>query len=252
MPLIGNTPKSFYAGLRINQEHFDPPPIRPGDPLPNFPNGDFEQDFTYWDVFKQHVTPGGVVAGALNTALGCPIPPDPTPYPVGREKYTNIPFTSYGQGPELQLDTFKRNFEAQIGYGPSGKYMILRSGKGLSVYPGGGTVYGPMLVSQNPVIAEVGDRVTLQWKATANGDAYNIFAYLLNKETCQHILLIDATGDAEFSETPWFTVNRVIEPGEAANYYFVFICGSFDYTRLNSLGSELYIDQISLQKAGTY
>lgn len=251
MPLIGNTPKSFYAGLRINQEHVDVLPPEPGIPTPNFPNGNFEQDFAFWDVYKQHVTPGNIVPGALNTALGCPIPPDPTPYPVGRNN-AGIPFTSYGQSPDLIIDSFKRNFESAIGTSPAGKFAILRSGKGLTSYPFGGTVYGPMLVSKNPVIAEVGDRVTLQWKATANGDAYNVFAYLLNKETCQHIVLIDATGEAEFSETPWFTVNRVIGPGEAANYYFVFICGSFDYTAGGLLGSELYIDEVTLQKAGTY
>ena len=256
MPFFRRSHSSFYSGLRTGPNPVIKP-AEPGDPLPDFPNGNFEEDFKYWTLFKQHVSPGGVVSGALSTALGCALPPDPSPNPRGfANKNSTLPpgpFVSYGQSPELMFNAFGRVFESVVGYGgPNGKYAILRSGKGLASNPFGGVVYGPMMISENPVIAEVGDRVTFNWKATANGDAYKILAYLLNKDTCKFINLIDAVGNAESSATPWAPVYRTIQSGEAGNYYFVFICGSFDYSAGGILGSELYVDEIKLQKAGTY
>lgn len=263
MPFFRRSNSSFYSGLKPGATP-KPKVIVPGEPQPDFPNGDFEQDFKYWTVYKQHVTPGGVSAEtALRAVLGCPIPPDPSPYPTGYSKlWTNPedgsvifpegPFVSYGQTTYFYNDGFKRNFETEIGQGgPNGKFAILRSGKGLGV-AGGGVIFGPAIVSENPVIAEAGDRVRLNWKATANGDAYKIFSYLLNKETCNHIVLIDAVGNAENSETPWVTVEKIIKPEQVGNYYFVFICGSFDFTRGGTVGSELYIDEVKLDKAGTF
>ena len=263
MPFFRRSNSSFYSGLKPGATP-KPKVIVPGEPQPDFPNGDFEQDFKYWDVFVQHVTPGGISAEpALRNILGCPIPPDPSPYPTGfaklSEEYPNGgPFVSKGQAKEFIFNTFPsppQTFEASISTsgGIAGKYARLRSGnRAINLVVRGGVLFGPALVSQNPVIAEPGDRVRFNWKATAAGDAYKIFAYLLNKETCNHIVLIDTVGNAEFSETPWTAESKIITASQADIYYFVFICGSFDYTAGSAVGSELFVDEVRLDKAGTF
>lgn len=213
-------------------------------PLPTFANGGFETgDLTNWTVYNQQVSPGGTVSGKTSSLLGCPIPADPT----------NAVSTSSGPSPG-QASTFTGGFTTTVitpGYASS--YAVKLTITGGTVGVGGQTVYGPAIVSNAPAIAEVGDRISFWWTAQGGGDAYNVFAYAINPaDSCKNIILLDATGGSATATTPWTQVTRVIGPGEAGNYYFIFICGTFDYTFGRAVGATLSIDSVQMQKAGTY
>jgi hypothetical protein len=45
---------------------------------------------------------------------------------------------------------------------------------------------------------------------------------------------------------------KIIQPGEAGNYYFVFISGAFDWNFGGALGATLNVTDVKIQKAGTY
>lgn len=214
-------------------------------PLPTFANGNFETgNFTNWTAYNQQVSPGGTVSGKLSTLLNCPIPADPTnAYNANTGKYSPGQATSFSGGFTTEI----------IAPGYASAYcakMTITSG---SVGTGGQTVYGPAIVSNSPVVAEVGDRVSFWWTAQGGGDAYNVFAYIVNPDnSCQTIILLNETGASANATTPWTQITRTIGPGEAGNYYFVFICGTFDYTFGRAVGATLSVDQIQLQKAGTF
>ena len=247
MPFFRRTHSSFYSGLRYGVTA----PIKPGDPSPVFVNGDFEQDFKNWTIIDKRLSPGGVVAGVENTIIGCPIPAEPTPNPItinGSPSIGQLAVLGPWSSPAYKAEI--------VAGGPSGKYAKLSISGIWGDLDGpngsGYTIFGPAIVSDNPVIAAEGDRVRFNWKAEAGGDAYNIFAYLIDpKQSCKHIVLLDDNGGA-VPNTPWNTATRVIGPGEAGIYYFVFISGSFDYDRGGYSGGVLNVDEITLDKAGTF
>lgn len=212
-------------------------------PLLTFANGGFETgDLTNWTSYNQQVSPGGTVPGKTSTLLGCPIPADPT-----------TPSGSGGVSPG-QASTFSGGFTTQIvAPGYASAYCVKLTITSGNVGTGGQMVYGPAIVSNAPAIAEVGDRISFWWTAQGGGDAFNVFAYAINPDaSCQNIILLNSTGGSASATTPWTQVTRVIGAGEAGNYYFVFICGTFDYTFGRAVGATLSIDSVQMQKAGTY
>lgn len=219
-------------------------PVGP-PPLPDFANGNFETgDFSNWTLYDEQVSPGGVVPGVRGTILECPIPADPTPYP------TNGSQTSPGQSSSFSSGGF---VSAIVTPGYAASYSAKLTINGGTVETGGQTVYGPALVSNNPVIAAEGDRLSFWWTAEGGGDAYNVFAYAIDpNNACKTLILLDDTGNSGSATTPWTQVTRVIGPGEAGNYHFVFICGTFDFSFGTAVGATLSVDEIQLQKAGTY
>ena len=114
-----------------------------------------------------------------------------------------------------------------------------------------GVVRGPYAINNTTVALETGDTVSFWWKAEGGSDAYDIFAYLLNINTGDTILLLDETGSSTGAVTPWAQVTRVIESNQVGSYKFVFISGSFDYTGGRVLGASLYIDEVNVIKATT-
>lgn len=248
MPLPGNTRHSFYPGMRYV--------ITTPTPSLQFDNGTFDNGLNGYTVYNEWISPGGVIPGKKSTLMGCPIPADPTPYPIGLK--VGVPTPSPGQSNTF-LPTTVAPFTGTNGFltqvvpnGPAGNYLEL-SLKG-SVKPNnGGIIYGPAVISNNPVIAAVGDRISFNWTALGGGDAYNVLAYIFDPDqSCRYFIMVDDTGDDANAVKPWTKVSKVIGPGEAGNYYFVFICGTFDYTFGNALGAQLGIDTIKIEKAGTY
>lgn len=240
MPLVGITSTSFYAGMRTVLA-----PTAPGVPVLQFLNGDFESGFENWEFFNQQVSPGGEIPSALTTAVGCPIPADPTPKPPLENGYAG----SISQTTFIRTTYFRTII---VPDGPSGNYVEL-SNKGSVERLRGGQVFGPMLVSKNPVVAEEGDRISFNWTAKGGGDAYNVLAYIIDpNQSCKHFIMVDATGDDNNATLPWTTVSKIIGPGEAGNYYFVFICGTVDWSFGGATGSALGVDSIVIEKAGTY
>lgn len=246
MPFFRRTHTSFYSGLKPGAKK----EIKPGDPTDDFVNGNFEKDLENWTVINSRVSPGGVALGVEASILGCPIPAETDPYPL---TWTGVPSTGQNFTPSVGFGDPIFSITIKNG-GPPGKYGKYAYLAASNVWgtPGGYTVFGPALVSNNPVIAKAGDQVRLWWKAEKGGDAYNVFAYLIDpKQNCRSIILFDQSGGA-VADTPWQEFKRVFEPGEDGNYYFVFIGGGFDYDRGTLCGGYLSVDEIVLDKAGTF
>lgn len=249
MPTIAMTPLSFYSGMRNKNAKV---------PLAQFRNPDFDLNFDFWDVYLQWQTPGQKVSNpkANRTILGWPIPP----------KANDNPKNYFGMQSGGQTERFPNYTSTdQPGWtwqaniltgGPSGNYAELKIGSG-SVDGGGKTVFGPALVSQDAVIGNVGDKIAFNWYAegstpTTGGDAYNVLAYIIDAETGKYHIMLDENADIETKTTPWAEASKILGPGEKGNYYFVFICGSFDASFGGAVGAKLYVDSIRRYKAGTY
>jgi len=114
---------------------------------------------------------------------------------------------------------------------------------------GYGIVHGPYAVSTNNVALVAGDTVEFWWKAEGGSDAYDVLAYLLNTSTGATIELLNATGASSSTTTPWAKVVKTIAAGQAGNYRYVFVSGTWDASGGRSLGASLYIDNIGVVKA---
>lgn len=215
-----------------SQTPVGPPP--PG-PRPQFDNGDFSSGLDNWVVVNEKINVGGVSTG-VGTLASCPVPADPTPNPYG----------SFGQGA-----SFSGGYTVNItspGYDGTGSCATLTTTGGNS--DSYAQIYGPALVSANPVIAAEGDTISFWWTATGGGDAFNVLGYIVDPDQeCRIFYLIDETGSSGSATKPWNKVEKLIGPGEAGNYFFVFICGAFDFSGGRYLGARLSIDEIKIEKA---
>jgi hypothetical protein len=239
-PLIIDNVESF---VEIVYERVKPTPEPPCD---QFENGDLENGLVNWNFYNQQISPGGVLTDPtiLSSLVGYPVPADPTPKPAGLHQ-----ILSTGQGLIISNPLF--NTELNTTDSPTGTCVELSvSG---NIFDGGGTVYGPAFVSQKSICADVGDRVKISWKAAGGGDAYNVLAYIIDtNRSGRSFIVLDETGDSQTGQTDWAYAYKVINPGEAGEYYFVFLCGSFDYTFGKVLGAKLLVDNIQIEKAGTW
>jgi hypothetical protein len=211
-------------------------------PLEDFPNSGFEDGLISWQILNTRVRLNGG-----STILGWPTPTDPTPNPVNYEggissgDAYNVPGATY---------TFSLVNDAPPGTGGSFALRLESSG---SVNTGS-LLYGPAVISERRIIAEEGDTVEFAWRALSGetvsvGDAYNPFAYMVERSSGRTITLLDVNANNIGYNTDWQTSSRVIQAGEAGEYHFVFICGSFDATFGQVIGSALLIDNVRLIKA---
>jgi Ca2+-binding RTX toxin-like protein len=112
-----------------------------------------------------------------------------------------------------------------------------------------GVIRGPYVYSNSTVVLQQGDSVSFAWKALSGGDAYDAYGYLLNVSTGATINLLDQTAADGGTSTDWATVSRTIGAGQAGEYRFVFIAGSFDASGGQYLGGELMIDDVNVTQA---
>jgi PKD repeat protein len=213
-------------------------------PVEQFPNAGFEDGLTGWTVLNQRVSLNGG-----STILGVPTPADPTPNPVsplGTSPGDATSFTPTGAGFTYNLDT--------TDVPPSGQTQSIALSFRASVNFGS-IVYGPVVYSNNTVIAETGDKISFWWRALSGndagtGDAYNVYAYLVNPSAVpvKYIQLLDANSSA-LVNTPWAEASVIIQPGNEGNYHFVFVNGGFDATFGGVIGSDLKIDIIKRFRA---
>jgi hypothetical protein len=208
-------------------------------PQPDFPNPGFELGFQDWTALNQRIFLNGG-----STILGYPTPTDPTPNPSSGSGTSPGDGFSFQTGPSFSV-TLSNNVP------PDGETTSATlSNNGVFVSGGQGAIfYGPALVSDYPVVANVGDTIQFQWFSTSDTDAYNIFAYGINPLNGNTLLFLDANATAPGTGGVWNTSSTVIAPGQAGIYHFVFICGSFDATFGLFVGSTLRIDNIRLIKA---
>jgi len=207
-----------------------------------FENGDFstgtlvDNTTTYsipgWTVYRSQTRLNGV-----NNILGYPTPNDtalPSPTPGDNLTVSGMSYTA-------QLTT-----DLPPGSSSPVRSMRLISQNGATT--GYGIIHGPYVVTNSAVNLESGDTVKFWWKAQGGGDAYDIYAYLLNIDTGATLELVNATGSSASATTSWVQVTRTIDISQIGNYHFVFISGSYDFTGGTILGASLYITNIEVTK----
>ena len=183
-----------------------------------------------WTAYKRRVKLGGastIEGFATPTDSAFPASTDGT---SGNDQATDSNSftvnTSYagrtGGGYSVQLAT-----NGQCGTG----YCIIR---------------GPYIVSNNPVYLQSGDSVSFWWSALGASDAYDVYGYLLNTSTGATIQLLNATGANGAATQPWTQVTRSISAGEAGNYKFVFIAGTWDASGGRAEGASLLLDDVNV------
>lgn len=218
---------------------FIPPPP---PPLVDFPNPGFEEGLIYWQVINARIRLNG-----MTRILGWPTPTDPTPNPVN---FQNIP--SSGDATSVQDDFYGVSLVNDTPPGIGGTQALRLENS--AVVNSGAILYGPVVISERRIIAEVGDTVEFSWRALSGenasvGDAYNPFAYIIDPSNGRTLVLLDENATNTGFNTNWQTASRVIQAGEEGEYQFVFICGSFDATFGTVIGSAFLVDTVRLIKA---
>ena len=204
-------------------------------------NGDFEDariladtaqyiSIPGWKVYKQNLKING-----NSSFLGCPTP------------NSTIPGYAYNDSESI-IAAYSGSFSPDLVPGSSGSNSLLLMLAG-STSASGTVGRGPVLVSDNYLNCTVGDVIEFYWKVEMKPLAfyveenYDVFAYLISA-TCNRIMLFHSTGQLR----PWTKVSRTIGTGEAGEYRFVFVAGSFDRTSGKAIGTQVYIDNIKLVK----
>jgi subtilisin family serine protease len=193
----------------------------------------FENGTVGWKLLPERIKLNG---GSI--IAGWPTPTDPQPTPQGSPGDTSVTFTG---GYSITLETADKP--------PNGETQCLRmTMTGGNVQYGGNIVYGPAVHSNFSVQMNEGDILRFNWKALPGGDAYNIFAYLVEVTTGATIPLIRLTGSDDTTGTGWNLITKSIRTGQDGDYVFVFVAGSFDSTFGLYIGGELLLDNITLEK----
>lgn len=246
-------------GLNILSKYI--PPAQ-NVPVPQFINMDFEsplnQDGTIpgWTKILNRIefasgsgsyTP---LYGGISTILGVPTPTDPTPnaiYSPDSVGHPNINGMSPGQGTGPAVYSISL---ANIGATGTNQSLYLDNGRFYltGTNSSGGVLYGPAIYSNNPVICAIGDIIDLSYKVDGSGDYANVYGYLLDPTRsgdARYIQILDYTGN----NTSWQQASITIQTNQVGNWYFVFICGTYDYTFGTYVGSSLWIDEVKITKA---
>lgn len=86
-----------------------------------------------------------------------------------------------------------------------------------------------------------GDTISFDWKALPGADAYNLFAYMVEKDTGAYVNLLRSAG-ANSTAVTWSTQTNTVPTSGA--YKFVFVAGSWDSTYGTIIGGQMLIDNI--------
>lgn len=221
---------------------------------------DSEIRFTAWTVYKRRTRMNG-----FDTILNFPTPVDPSP------AYENSPIP---YGDDVQLSTIKLPnpvFTAKLIdtdmtenwhlRSPSsvGKYILelgivatLDGPFSLANPNNHGIVRGPILVNNRAFNFTLGDRIEFLWRAQKKepvGDKYDVLVYLLEIYSGRTIVLLDAKGIT----VAWQRVRYILSDiGFQGIYKLVFVGGSYDSTGGLSVGANFYLDEVKIEKSGTF
>ena len=190
-----------------------------------------------WDIYLERVDLGPTKAGLYQETIGGqPTPNDPTENPdknTSGDGYATVGTPTYAwntSGDGLLLKSNNFNFvDPDPGNAAARNFSIL---------------HGPYVISDNAVSLEVGDSVQFNWKATGAGDDYDVFGYLLDKNTGQTVMLLDDHGGAGSG-----VVRKTMGAGQAGDYNFVFISGTYDESGGYLAGAEFEINNIIVDQA---
>jgi len=193
-------------------------------PLAEFVNGSFEDGTTTgWTVLNQSLALNG-----LSTILGYPTP-------AGR---VSVLTNNSGQTASVVSDAAP---------GSGAKSLSLTTGSHVIV--ASGTIYGPAIYSNNPVVITAASILTFYWKGinvapSLGGDAYSVFGYLLNPLNGNTITILADTSPSATNIVVWKRETITFTEAQAGVYHFVFLAGSFDATGGTVVGGGLQVDNI--------
>ena len=191
-----------------------------------------------WDIYLERVDLGPTKAGLYRETIGGqPTPNDPTENPgsntsgdgFGTTSTPTYVWNTSGDGLLLKTNNFNFLDPDPLNPGTVKNYSVL---------------HGPYVISDNAVSLEEGDSVQFNWKATGAGDNYDVFGYLLDKNTGQTVMLLDSFGGAGNG-----VVKKTMGAGQAGDYNFVFISGTYDATGGYLAGAEFEINNIIVDQA---
>ncbi len=190
-----------------------------------------------WDVYLARVDLGPIKAGLYQETIGGHATPnDPTPNPVNNTSGDEYSTVSAG------TLTYSANSTDGLMLKSTG---VTFTDPGIPANPKNYSIlHGPYVISDNAVTLAAGDSVSFDWEANYVTDDYDVFGYLLDKNTGQVIELLDSTGT-----TGSGTVTKSIGVGQDGDYNFVFISGTYDASGLFAAGAEFYIDNITVDQS---
>lgn len=193
----------------------------------SFDNGDFEADapgsssITGWDIVEQ------VIIFGTDTIAGHTTPTDTVS--TGTDQNTpNNPGS-------MEVTPSSAQYS-------EGSQSVRLTSTGITTQAGYDTVRGPALVSQESLNMKIGDTMSFDWRAQGGGDAYDVYAYLLNVDTGETVEILNDTGTTPGATTNWTTENHTI--AKEGTYRFVFVGGTFDATGGQAAGAQLFVDNI--------
>jgi flagellin-like hook-associated protein FlgL len=193
----------------------------------SFENGDFEADapgsasITGWDIVEQ------VIKFGTDSIAGHTTPTDT----VSTGTDQNTP--SNAGSMEVTPSTAQYS---------QGSQSVRLTSTGITTQAGYDTVRGPALVSQESLNMKVGDTMSFDWRAQGGGDAYDVYAYLLNLDTGETVEILNDTGATAGATTNWQTESVTI--AKDGTYKFVFVSGTFDASGGQAAGAQLFVDNI--------
>jgi len=195
----------------------------------SFKNSDF-LDLANWTVFNTQVKLNGLsMIGRWPTPNDNKLPS----HPVGdNNTISGFTFTNTLSSADLPPGySAPQNALVLQNYGTVGKPY--------------GIVHGPAVISDQTIHVETGGSIRFWWRGLAGGDAYDIYAYLLNVDNGTTIELLNETGPDDTGVTQWALKTVAVPAGINGEYKFVFIAGSYDFTGGQAVGGKLLITGIN-------
>jgi uncharacterized repeat protein (TIGR02543 family) len=112
-----------------------------------------------------------------------------------------------------------------------------------------GSVHGPYLTSSS-FTAKPGDLISFKWKADANLDDYDVYAFLDNGGVKTQLLYSRGGTQASFQTKEITLTNEMLPGGLTNGLKFIFVAGSYDRNGGTGIGAAFYIDDVSIVDNG--
>ena len=204
---------------------------------PSFTNGDFESgtDLEGWTVEAERVSLNG--SDLIN---GKTTPIDSTYHANNTSRGLN------DTDPLANAGTMSGGITTtQVN---NGSKAVRLTSANLTSSNGYATVRGPYLYSNSYVTLGTSSSVSFAWRAEGGGDAYDVYAYLVDiDDPSKKITLLNEHTNNTSGTTPWAT--KTININEEGTYQFVFVAGSYDASGGKALGAQLFIDDVAATNA---
>ena len=130
----------------------------------------------------------------------------------------------------------------------TGSKAVRLTSSNLTSTSGYATVRGPYLYSNSYVTLGTSSSVSFAWRAEGGGDAYDVYAYLVDiDDPSKKITLLNEHTNNTSGTSPWTT--KTVNINEEGTYQFVFVAGSYDASGGKALGAQLFIDDVAVTNA---